>query len=54
MTPTLFRSLDAAKAAGLTPAQTEDAMLASMFSDSLKTKATFTTHHLDGELAKLR
>ncbi len=47
----LGRVIDAAKAAGLTPAQTEDAMLASMFSDSLKTKANFTTHHLDGELA---
>jgi hypothetical protein len=47
----LGRVIDAAKAAKLTPAQTEDAMLASMFSDSLKTKANFTTHHLDGELS---
>jgi hypothetical protein len=47
----LGRVLDAAKASGATPEQTEDAMLASMFSDSLKTKANFTTHHLDGELA---
>ncbi len=50
----LGRVLDAAKAAKLTPAETEDAMLASMFSDSLKTKANFTTHHLDGELAAER
>ena len=50
----LGRVLDAAKGAGLTSAQTEDAMLASMFSDSLKTKANFTTHHLDGELAAER
>lgn len=47
----LGRVVDAAKAAHLTPAETEDALLASMFSDSLKTKANFTTHHLDGELA---
>jgi hypothetical protein len=47
----LGRVIDAARAAKLTPAQTEDAMLASMFSDSLKTKANFTTHHLDGELS---
>lgn len=47
----LGRVIDAAKAAGLTPAQTEDAMLASMFSDSLKTKANFMTHHLDGEIS---
>ncbi len=47
----LGRVIDSAKAAGLTPQQTEDALLASMFSDSLKTKANFTTHHMDGELA---
>ncbi|MBA3993304.1 MAG: hypothetical protein C0469_07235, partial [Cyanobacteria bacterium DS2.3.42] len=47
----LGRVIDSAKAAGLTPNQTEDALLASMFSDSLKTKANFTTHHMDGELA---
>ncbi|HIA53382.1 MAG TPA: hypothetical protein EYN91_15060 [Candidatus Melainabacteria bacterium] len=47
----LGRVIDSAKAAGLTPQQTEDALLASMFSDSIKTKANFTTHHVDGELA---
>jgi hypothetical protein len=47
----LGRVIDAARAAHLTPNETEDALLASMFSDSLKTKANFTTHHLDGELA---
>ena len=47
----LGRVIDAAKAAQATPSETEDALLASMFSDSLKTKANFTTHHLDGELA---
>jgi hypothetical protein len=47
----LARVLDSAKASGLTANQTEDALLASAFSDSVKTKANFTTHHLDGELA---
>lgn len=47
----LGRVIDSARAAGLTPQQTEDALLASMFSDSIKTKANFTTHHVDGELA---
>lgn len=47
----LGRVIDSAKAAGLTPQETEDALLASMFSDSIKTKANFTTHHVDGELA---
>ncbi|MBI4533732.1 MAG: hypothetical protein HY711_07270, partial [Candidatus Melainabacteria bacterium] len=53
----LGRVLDAAVAEGLTGRQIEDALLASMFSDSAKyvatavTKANFTTHHLDGALA---
>ena len=32
----------------MTPAKTEDALLASMFSDSVKTPANFRVHHLDG------
>jgi diguanylate cyclase (GGDEF)-like protein len=49
----LGRVLDSAKAAHLTAGETEDALLASMFSDSLKNKSNFTTHHLDGAVAAL-
>lgn len=43
--------LDASKRLGLSPAETEDALLASMFSDSVKHAKNFATHHLDGALA---
>jgi hypothetical protein len=38
----------------LTPQQTEDALLASMFSDAVKTTANFMVHHLDGAEAARR
>jgi YD repeat-containing protein len=47
----LGRVLDAARVSKLTPQETEDALLASMFSDSVKNKGNFTTHHLDGVTA---
>lgn len=45
------RVIDAAKAGKLGPVQKEDALLASMFADSVKSKANFFTHHMDGALA---
>ena len=45
------RVIDAATREKLTPAQTEDALLASMYSDAVKSKANFFTHHMDGALA---
>jgi hypothetical protein len=45
------RVIDAAAREKLTPAQTEDALLASMYSDAVKSKANFFTHHMDGALA---
>ncbi|HEY9786735.1 MAG TPA: FHA domain-containing protein, partial [Candidatus Obscuribacterales bacterium] len=47
----LGRVLDSAKRNGLTAQETEDALLASMFSDSVKAKMNFFQHHLDGALA---
>ena len=45
------RVIDAARAGKLSPVQKEDALLASMFADSVKSKANFFTHHMDGALA---
>ncbi len=42
---------NASRAGKLSAAQTEDAFLASMFADSVKSKANFFTHHMDGALA---
>ena len=47
----LGRVIDVALETKVTPAQLEDALLASMFSDSVKAKSNFFTHHLDGALA---
>ena len=47
----LGRVLDSARLMKLTPNETEDAMLASMFSDAVKAKANFTVHHIDGARA---
>lgn len=47
----LGRVMDASKAGKLSPVQTEDAMLSSMFADAVKSKANFFTHHIDGALA---
>ncbi|MBX9687489.1 MAG: hypothetical protein K2X27_12350, partial [Candidatus Obscuribacterales bacterium] len=53
----LGRVLDSARQNKLTAEETENAIIASMFSDSVKfadtavTKGNFTTHHLDGEAA---
>ncbi|OGQ18441.1 MAG: hypothetical protein A2138_14375 [Deltaproteobacteria bacterium RBG_16_71_12] len=43
--------LDIAEQNGLTPVATEDAVLASMFSDAAKLKGNFLTHHIDGAVA---
>lgn len=43
--------LSSARANGLSRFQTEDALLGSMFSDAVKTKANIHTHHMDGALA---
>lgn len=45
------RVIDATRNAKMTPAQTEDALLSSMFADAVKSKANFFTHHIDGALA---
>lgn len=53
----LAKVLESARANKLNGAETENALIASMFSDSAKftdsalTKGNFTTHHLDGALA---
>lgn len=43
--------LDIAVQNGLSPVATEDAVLASMFSDAAKLKNNFLTHHVDGAVA---
>ena len=43
--------LDIAADGGLSPTTTEDAVLASMFSDAAKLKDNFLTHHVDGAVA---
>ncbi|MBI4821880.1 MAG: hypothetical protein HY791_36820 [Deltaproteobacteria bacterium] len=43
--------LEAAKLGKLTPTQTEDALLASIFSDAVKTPQNFITHNIDGAYA---
>lgn len=43
--------LDIAEQNDLSPIATEDAVLASMFSDAAKLKGNFLTHHLDGAVA---
>lgn len=45
------RVIDAARTSKLNPVQTEDSLLASMFADSVKSKANFFTHHMEGALA---
>lgn len=45
------RVLDSARQGKLTALQTEDALLSSMFADSVKSKANFFTHHMEGALA---
>jgi hypothetical protein len=45
------RVIDATKNAKLSPMQTEDSLLSSMFADAVKSKANFFTHHMDGALA---
>ncbi|MBY0549368.1 MAG: hypothetical protein K2W95_18980 [Candidatus Obscuribacterales bacterium] len=47
----LGRVMDASRAGKLSPIQTEDALLSSMFADAVKSKANFFTHHIDGALA---
>jgi hypothetical protein len=47
----LGRVLDVAVAKQLNASDTEGALLASMFSDAVKNKSNFTTHHLAGERA---
>lgn len=47
------RVIDVAKAQGNSPEQIADKLLASMFSDSVKNKSNFMTHHLDGERAAM-
>lgn len=53
----LAKVIDSANANKLSGEETENALIASMFSDSMKltdtaiTKGNFTTHHLDGALA---
>lgn len=47
----LGRVIDASKASKLNPVQTEDALLSSMFADSVKNKTNFFTHHMEGALA---
>ncbi len=48
------RVLDAALAHKLSPQQTEDALFASMFSDSVKAGSNFITHNVHGANAALR
>jgi hypothetical protein len=43
--------LDGAEASLLTAEETEDAVLASLFSDAAKLKHNFITHHIDGAVA---
>lgn len=43
--------LDVAEENGLDPMVTEDAVLASLFSDAAKLKGNFLTHHIDGAVA---
>ena len=45
------RVIEVSRMAKLNSAQTEDALLASMFADSVKNKANFFTHHIDGAIA---
>ncbi|MBX9723509.1 MAG: hypothetical protein K2X81_19040, partial [Candidatus Obscuribacterales bacterium] len=45
------RVIDASQNGKLTPKQTEDALLSSMFADAVKSKANFFTHHMEGALA---
>ena len=45
------RVIDAAQASKLSPRHTEDALLASMFADAVKSKSNFFTHHMEGALA---
>ena len=47
----LGRVMDASRAGTLNNLQTEAAMLASLFADSVKSKANFFTHHMDSALA---
>jgi hypothetical protein len=47
----MMRVLDVAAAAGLTPAQTEVALLASAFSDAVKTPGNFLVHNVHGAQA---
>jgi hypothetical protein len=44
-------SLEYAKARGLNKEETQDLLLAAMWSDGLKTKFNFTTHNMDGAAA---
>lgn len=45
------RNIDSAQRMHLTPEQTEDTLIGSMFSDAVKTKANFMVHHRDGREA---
>ncbi len=45
--------LEAAKLAGLSPSDTEDAILASIFSDAVKTPQNFIVHNVDGAAASV-
>jgi hypothetical protein len=42
------RNIDSAQRMGLTPEQTEDTLIGSMFSDAVKNKSNFMVHHIDG------
>lgn len=42
------RNIDSAQRMGLTPEQTEDSLIGSMFSDAVKHKSNFMVHHRDG------
>lgn len=42
------RNIDSAQRMGLTPEQTEDTLIGSMFSDAVKNKSNFMVHHRDG------